>query len=236
MCNIDTPIRPLPFCYLSNGELHLFSNGLDPYPRTRRIFQFHRPETLSEWMKADSLPGWVEGWGGHLKAADNPSDPGLYSDRPSTLRSRIQALPSVEIPNLWQNKVTAITNLERSLKEDKPRALIQMATGSGKTLLAVTALYRLIKYGGARRVLFLVDRGNLGEQAEKEFENYITPDDKRKFTGLYNVQRLTSRTVGSSAKVVISTILCSAKTELYLPNRCRWCTTRRYPRNISMSS
>jgi len=81
-----------------------------------------------------------------------------------------------------------------------------MATGSGKTIMAITAVYRLIKYAGARRILFLVDRGNLGEQAEKEFANFRTPDDHRKFTELYNVQRLQSNTIGSSSKVVISTI------------------------------
>jgi type I restriction enzyme R subunit len=81
-----------------------------------------------------------------------------------------------------------------------------MATGSGKTVTAITEIYRLIKFGGARRVLFLVDRKNLGEQAEKEFQSYRTPDDQRKFTELYNVQRLTSDTIGSSSKVVISTI------------------------------
>jgi type I restriction enzyme R subunit len=81
-----------------------------------------------------------------------------------------------------------------------------MATGTGKTLLAVTHIYRLIKFGGARRVLFLVDRANLGEQAEKEFQGFRTPDDKRKFTELYGVQRLTSNTIGSSSKIVISTI------------------------------
>jgi type I restriction enzyme R subunit len=81
-----------------------------------------------------------------------------------------------------------------------------MATGSGKTLLAITALYRLIKFAGARRVLFLVDRGNLGEQAEKEFAGYRTPDDRRRFPELYAVQRLTSNTIGAASKVVITTI------------------------------
>jgi type I site-specific restriction-modification system R (restriction) subunit len=107
---------------------------------------------------------------------------------------------------MWKNKVQAVVNIERSLFDDRPRSLIQMATGSGKTLLAVTTLYRLIKFGGARRVLFLVDRANLGEQAEKEFQGFRTPDDKRLFTELYSVQRLTSNTIGSSSKVVISTI------------------------------
>jgi len=198
---LDAPHEPVPFCYLSTGAVTKFSNNLDPHPRSRPIFQFHRPETLLEWLKTDTLDAWVKSLhpkGGFFTAADDT--------KPSTLRSRIQTLPPVHIPNLWQNKVKAITNLEQSLRSDKPRALIQMATGSGKTLLAITAIYRLIKYGGARRVLFLVDRGNLSEQAEKEFANFRTPDDNRKFTELYNVQRLESNTIGSSSKVVISTI------------------------------
>ena len=198
---LDVPYRPLPFAYLSTGVVTKFTNGFDPHPRSRRIFQFHRPETLADWLEADTLDEWVKSLrleGGGFDVADETL--------PSTLRSRIQALPPVHIPNLWQNKVKAIARLEQSLKNDRPRSLIQMATGSGKTLLAVTAIYRLIKFGGARRVLFLVDRGNLGEQTEKEFQSYRTPDDNRKFTELYNVQRLTSNTIGASSKVVITTI------------------------------
>ena len=206
--NLTAPYKPLPFCYLSTGAITKFSNNFDPQPRSRRIFQFHRPETLQEWLEAETLDEWSVNWTPELMAADAAVQTGLYvtHPHPSTLRSRIQVLPPVHIPNLWQNKVTAITNLEKSLREDRPRALIQMATGSGKTLLAVTAIYRLIKFGGARRVLFLVDRGNLAEQTEKEFGGYRTPDDNRKFTELYNVQRLQSGTIGSSSKVVISTI------------------------------
>ena len=76
---------------------------------------------------------------------------------------------------LWPPQVRAVQNLEHSLAEDRPRALIQMATGSGKTFTAITAIYRLIKFANARRVLFLVDRNNLGRQALKEFQRYVTP-------------------------------------------------------------
>ena len=107
---------------------------------------------------------------------------------------------------LFPNQVEAVTNLEHSLKRNRLRSLVQMATGSGKTIFAITSVYRLIKYAGARRVLFLVDRSNLAEQAEKEFQGFRTPDDNRKFTELYNVQRLTSNTIGSSSKVVVTTI------------------------------
>src|SRR5436309_4881741 len=196
--SLTAPLKPLPFAYISTGEETVFINTLDPQPRSRRVFTFHRPETLREWLTADTLDGWLRQSGGFYTRADDT--------KPSTLRARLRAMPPVELPGLWPNKVRAIANLEKSLFDDRPRALIQMATGTGKTLLAVTESYRLIKFGGARRVLFLVDRANLGEQAEKEFQGFRTPDDNRKFNELYNVQRLTSNTIGSSSKVVISTI------------------------------
>ena len=71
-------------------------------------------------------------------------------------------MPSVEEKGLWPAQLKAVRNLEASLGQDKPRALIQMATGSGKTFTAVTAAYRMVKFADARRVLFLVDRANLG--------------------------------------------------------------------------
>ncbi|WP_284667497.1 type I restriction-modification enzyme R subunit C-terminal domain-containing protein [Myxococcus sp. SDU36] len=195
---LDAPHKPLPFAYISTGEETAFINHLDPLPRTREVFTFHRPETIREWLSADTLDEWLKRSGGFYTKADDT--------RPSTLRARLRAMPPVDLPGMWPNKVKAVTSIEKSLFDDRPRSLIQMATGSGKTLLAVTTLYRLSKFGGARRVLFLVDRANLGEQAEKEFQSFRTPDDNRKFTELYGVQRLTSNTIGSSSKVVISTI------------------------------
>src|SRR5256886_2918549 len=102
--------------------------------------------------------------------------------------------------------IEAIRNLEKSLAANKRRALIQMATGSGKTYTAVNFVYRLIKLVGARRVLFLVDRGNLGDQTLKEFQQFVTPDDGRKFTELYNVQHLQSAQLDRVSRVCISTI------------------------------
>jgi type I restriction enzyme R subunit len=195
---LDAPNKPLPFAYISTGDETAFINLLDPHPRTREVFTFHRPDTIREWLRADTLDKWVKETGGFYTAAEDT--------KPSTLRARLRAMPPIALPGMWPNKIQAVTNIEKSLFDDRPRALIQMATGTGKTLLAINSLYRLIKFGGARRVLFLVDRANLGEQAEKEFESFRTPDDLRKFTELYTVQRLTSNTVGSSSKVVISTI------------------------------
>jgi type I restriction enzyme R subunit len=81
-----------------------------------------------------------------------------------------------------------------------------MATGSGKTYTAINFIYRLIKFAGARRVLFLVDRGNLGDQTLKEFQQYESPYNNYKFTEEYNVQRLTSNKIDDVARVCICTI------------------------------
>ena len=126
--------------------------------------------------------------------------------RPASLRTRLRTLPPLERDFLYPVQVEAVQNVERSLKRNHPRSLVQMATGSGRRSFAITSVYRLIRYAGARRVLFLVDRSNLGEQAEKEFQGFRTPDDHRKFTELYTVQRLTSNTIGAASKVVITTL------------------------------
>ena len=162
----------------------------------------HRPEALAEWLRAETLNAWVkrlhkEGGGFYTAAGDT---------RPASLRARLGTLPPLERGFLYPVQVEAVQNVERSLKRNHPRSLVQMATGSGKTIFAITSVYRLIRYAGARRVLFLVDRSNLGEQAEKEFQGFRTPDDHRKFTELYAVQRLTSDTIGAASKVVITTI------------------------------
>jgi type I restriction enzyme R subunit len=107
---------------------------------------------------------------------------------------------------LRECQIDAIQNLEVSLADARPRALVQMATGSGKTFMAVSLIYRLIKFANARRVLFLVDRNILGRQTHTEFQQYLTPDDGRKFTELYNVQRLSSNTFDPVNRVCITTI------------------------------
>ena len=114
------------------------------------------------------------------------------------MRSRIreiEKLSPLTETGLRSCQVEAIKNLEKSFAQMRQRSLIQMATGSGKTYTAVSFIYRLIKFANAKRVLFLVDRSNLGRQTKKEFEQYVTPDDGRKFTELYNVQRMTSNTL-----------------------------------------
>ena len=178
--NVPHVTLPLPYLYESTGVETYFRDQRDPQPRSRRVFAFHRPETLATWLE--------------------------HTD---TLRARLRHMPGnhplIE-SGLWPAQVEAISNLERSFAGDQPRALIQMATGSGKTFTAVNFVYRLIKFAKARRVLFLVDRNNLGRQAFKEFDQFVTPDDGRKFSELYNVQHLQSNLLDDVSKVHITTI------------------------------
>lgn len=188
---IPIHLRPLPFLYQSTGIETRFTNRLDPDPRSRGIFHFHRPDTLADWVRSEPLA-----------TSGNDDLPYL----PSTLRSRLKLMPDLEDPTLWEVQRKAVLNLEKSFRENRPRALIQMATGSGKTFTAVTEAYRLAKFANAKRILFLVDRGNLGRQALNEFQQYTTPDAGNKFTEIYNVQRLTSNKIDPVARVVITTI------------------------------
>ena len=184
--NIPAARLPLPFSYETTGIETRFTSSLDPEPRSRPVFSFHRPETLAACLERV------------------PED--VPTEQNETLRARLQRLPPLPTIGLRACQIEAITNLERSFAENRPRALIQMATGSGKTYTAVSSVYRLIKFGGAKRVLFLVDRSNLGRQTLKEFEQYITPDDGRKFTELYNVQYLQHNSIDQVARVCITNI------------------------------
>ena len=176
------PRTPPPFIYQTTGVETRFTNLLDPQARSRPVFAFHRPEALAKWLD------------------DELRQPG------STLRARLKNMPAVNTEGLWSPQIRAIRNLEASLDDDRPRSLIQMATGSGKTFTACTFTYRLAKFANARRILFLVDRNNLGRQTLKEFQAFVTPDDGRKFTELYNVQHMQSNKLDPVAKVCITTI------------------------------
>ncbi|MDR2720316.1 MAG: DEAD/DEAH box helicase family protein [Nitrososphaerota archaeon] len=165
------------FVYESTGRKTKFCDYHDVKARSRDVSSFHRPETLLGWRNDQE-----------------------------TLRNRMKDFPDFNTQGFRECQVRAVRNLEKSLAENKPRALIQMATGAGKTYTAITSVYRLLKHAKARRVLFLVDTKNLGEQAESEFLNYKPSDDGRLFSELYNVRRLNSSFIPSDTKVCISTI------------------------------
>jgi type I restriction enzyme R subunit len=178
----------LPFVYESTGEVTRFTDYRDPKPRSRPVFTFHRPETFEVLVRETK-----------------------------TLRARIFDIPKLNDHDslspgegwgevLRDCQVTAIANLEKSFRENRPKALVQMATGSGKTFTAITSIYRLLKFAKAKRILFLVNTKNLGEQAEQEFRRFEPQDDNRLFPELYGVTRLSSSFIPHDSQVYISTI------------------------------
>ena len=174
----------LPFVFEASGSETHFTNGYDPDPRARRIFSVPKPATLATIIR---------------DAAADPEAP--------TWRAKVRQLPELDEAPLRPAQITAIHGIEHSLVDQHfDRSLVQMATGAGKTFTAVTAAYRLLRFGGFRHILFLVDRNNLGTQTLNEFRNYRTPGDGRRFTEIYNVDKLTSAGTLGSSNVVISTI------------------------------
>ena len=161
----------LPFVFEASGTETHFTNGYDPDPRARRIFNFPKPD--------DPRPDPAR-----RRGRPGPPDLARQGPRPAAARRPRRC---------GRRRSTAINGVERSLAEQRfDRTLVQMATGAGKTYTAVTESYRLLKHGGFNRILFLVDRNNLADQTLAEFQNYRTPDDGRRFTELYNVDKLTS--------------------------------------------
>lgn len=165
------------FVYEATGKLVRFTDYADIKCRSREIFSFHRPETLKRWL--------------------NESD---------TVRNNLKQLPPLDETGFRKCQIKAIHGLDNSFANNRPHALVQMATGAGKTFTAITAAYRLLKYGRMNRILFLVDTRSLGEQAEREFLAYKPNDDPRNFSELYNVHRLKSSYISSDAQICISTI------------------------------
>ena len=165
------------FAYEATGKLTRFTDYNDQKYRSRRIFSFHRPESLRELLRQGD-----------------------------TIRNNMKRFPPLDTSGFRDCQITAIRNLEQSFGENRPRALIQMATGAGKTFTAITAVYRLLKYAKLNRVLFLVDTKGLGEQAEREFLAYRPNDDNRSFSQIYGVRRLKSSYIPNDVQVCISTI------------------------------
>lgn len=165
------------FAYEATGKLTRFTDYNDQKYRSRRIFSFHRPESLRALLKSED-----------------------------TIRNNMKHFPHFDTMGFRSCQITAIESLEQSFAQNRPRALIQMATGAGKTFTAITAVYRLLKYAKINRVLFLVDTKGLGEQAEREFLAYRPNDDNRSFPEIYGVRRLKSSYIPQDVQVCISTI------------------------------
>lgn len=165
------------FAYETTDKLIRFTDYNDIKYRSRTVFSFHRPETLLALL--------------------GQSD---------TIRNNMKHFPALDETGFRKCQVNAIKNLDKSFAENRPKALVQMATGAGKTFTAITAAYRLLKYGKMNRILFLVDTRGLGEQAEREFLAYTPNDAPRSFSQLYGVRRLKSSYIPNDIQICICTI------------------------------
>lgn len=165
------------FAYEATDKLTRFTDYDDIKYRSRTVFSFHRPETLLALLK-----------------------------QPDTIRNNMKRFPEFDPTGFRKCQITAIKNLDASFADNRPKALVQMATGAGKTFTAITAAYRLLKYGKMNRILFLVDTKGLGEQAEREFLAYKPTDDPRPFSQIYGVHRLKSSYIPDGVQICISTI------------------------------
>lgn len=165
------------FEYVASATETLFRDHADPAPASRPVFAFHRPETLERWLKESA-----------------------------TLRGRLQTMPAIVADGLRACQIDAVAALEHSMARNHPRALVQMATGAGKTFTACTLSYRLLAHAGFRRVLFLADRANLVRQTRDEYLAYRPPGSGRSFSEIYNVQKLGSSGLDKDAQVVVATI------------------------------
>lgn len=170
-------IYRIRFAYEATDKLTRFADYNDIKYRSRTVFSFHRPETLNAL----------------LKQAD-------------TVRNNMKHFPEFDPTGFRKCQIAAIENLDKSFADNRPKALVQMATGAGKTFTAITAAYRLLKYGKMNRILFLVDTKGLGEQAEREFLAYRPTDDNRSFSQIYGVHRLKSSYIPDGVQICISTI------------------------------
>lgn len=165
------------FVYEATGKLTRFTDYKDLKYRSRKVFSFHRPETLKRLM-----------------------------EQTDTIRNNMKRFPDFDTIGFRDCQIKAIKNLDISFSENRPKALVQMATGAGKTFTAITAAYRLLKYAKLNRILFLVDTKSLGEQAEREFLAYMPNDDNRSFSQIYGVRRLKNSYIPNDVQICISTI------------------------------
>ena len=115
-------------------------------------------------------------------------------------------LPTLSPKGLRACQYEAITQLEQSFRFGENRALMVLATGAGKTYTACLAAYRMLAFTPMKRILFLVDRNNLGKQAETEFGTFRLTENGDPFNTIFTVNRLKSSSVLTDSNVVISTI------------------------------
>ena len=166
----------VPFIYSTNGDEVWFQDLRKPENRSRKVFHFHTPDALLELLDFDD----------------------------STAKEFLSSTPNDNVFLRYYQK-EAIQATENALLQNKRKMLLAMATGTGKTIMAVSLVYRLLKSGLFKKILFLVDRRELGKQAESNFANF-EPEIGLKFDKIYQVVNVEESAIPKNADVYICTI------------------------------
>lgn len=176
---------PLPYRYVSDGRRLLFCDANDPEPRARLVSGFHRPSTLARWQRE----------------AEADSAAPTYRARQAAYLPRLR----VGLPQLRAPQLRAVRAVEQALEAGQRRALVQMATGTGRGSTEVFVAYRQLRYAKAARILFVVDRNVMAKQLTSQLRQFSIPDGGRSLADVYNVEELTPSGPMSSSSVVVAT-------------------------------
>ncbi len=186
-------IRPLPFLYQGNGTDVCFTNAFDPEPKPRPLHGFHRPETLKTWLE-DGMVG------------ETPRDMAAeyfpeHRRRGRTFHERLLInLPPLDTDGLSAEQIRMITNLEKSFKENRPRALVDLPAGEARTVAAIRFVDRLMRFADARRVLFLVNSADIAQRLQHTIQNHMTLNSRSA------VEALTEKAPSPGVRCCITTL------------------------------
>lgn len=186
------------FVILSNGNLHYFwdlERGnpyvITAFPTPNSVKSYQKgipdPKRLIEELVDDDYIVLTQRPGYKAEAAWKNEN-----ERPEFIKSN-----KLRFLRPYQKK--AITALQLAVKQDKDRFLFEMATGTGKTLTSAAVIKLFLRSGNAQRILFLVDRLELEDQAKKAFDALLTTDFK---TVIYKE----SRDDWNRAEIVVTTV------------------------------
>lgn len=201
------------FVMLSNGNMHYFwdlERG-NPYV----ITTFPRPESVSGYLKTTPNPQKIvderveDDYIVRTSRPNYQSEAGWKNEaeRPAFIKDN-------NLRFLRKYQLAAVHSLQRAVSEGKDRFLFEMATGTGKTLVAAAVIKLFLRTGNAKRVLFLVDRLELEEQAKKAFSDYLAADYQ---TVVYKEKRDEWRRAEIVVTTVQSLLFSNKYTSLFSP-------------------
>ncbi len=186
------------FIILSNGNSHYFWDTQQGNPRA--ITKFPSPESVEGYSEFKPNPTALTrevvdvDYIISTQKPDYKTDPSWISEA-----TRAQFVQNNGLRFLRDYQLKAIYAIQENVKKGKDRFLFEMATGTGKTLVSAAVIKLFLRSGNARRVLFLVDRLELENQAKKAFVNYLKNDYQ---TVVYKENRDDWR----KAEIVVSTV------------------------------